>query len=176
MESDQQLVESVLRGDREAYAQLVERYQHAVFAAALRMLRDREAASDAAQNAFVTAYENLRRLRDRRAFGAWLLVIARREALSLSRDRPRMVPLEAAHDQAAATVADEDALDRQPREMMAALSSLPDHEQRVLMLRYFDSQPVGSIAEITGRSVGTVTKQITRALRRLRKLLGERGQ
>ncbi len=175
MESDQQLVESVLRGDRQAYAQLIERYQHAVFAVALKVLGNRDAAGDAAQNAFVTAYENLRRLRDGKAYGAWLLVIARREALSFSRNRPRMAPLEAARDQAAADFADDELLDRQLREMMEALSSLPDHEQRVLMLRYFDSQPVGSIAQITGKSVGTVTKQISRALRRLRKQLGGRA-
>jgi RNA polymerase sigma-70 factor (ECF subfamily) len=54
---------------------------------------------------------------------------------------------------------------------MAALGDLPDHEQRVLMLRYFDAQPVAGIAAITGRTIGTVTKQISRALRRLRKQL-----
>jgi RNA polymerase sigma-70 factor (ECF subfamily) len=173
VESDRHLVERVIGGDREAYAGLVERYQHAVFAVALGTLRDRDTAGDAAQNAFVAAYEHLSELRDASAFGPWLLVIARREASRLARNRPRTVSLAADHDQPAGAADPEawDLHDGRLSDVMAALGELPDHEQRVLMLRYFDAQPVAGIASITGRTIGTVTKQISRALRRLRKQL-----
>jgi RNA polymerase sigma-70 factor (ECF subfamily) len=174
LESDRQLVEQVLSGNRQAYACLVERYQHAVSAVALRVLGDREAAQDAAQNAFVSAYTNLHRLQDANTFGAWLLVIARREALRVAKARPRTIPLDVDHD-APEPAANELFDDEKLNGLAIALDRLADHEQQVLMLRYFQDQPVAAIAAITGRSVGTVTKQISRALKRLREQLGGTG-
>jgi RNA polymerase sigma-70 factor (ECF subfamily) len=174
LESDRQLVQRVLAGNREAYATLVERYQHAVFAVALKVIGDRDAAEDAAQNSFVSAYTNLNRLHDANAFGAWLLVIARREALSVARSRRRTIPLDDDQD-ASASIPDGLVEDEKLNELMNALGRLAGHEQQVLMLRYFQSQPVATIAAITGRSVGTVTKQISRALARLREQLGGTG-
>jgi RNA polymerase sigma-70 factor (ECF subfamily) len=166
LESDGQLVQRVLKGDREAYATLVDRYQHAVFAVALKILEDREAAEDATQSALVAAYSNLHRLHDKKAFGAWLLVIARREAMRLSRARRRTVPLADNH----AAVSPNGLIESETlAALMTALGELAEHEQQVLMLRYFESYSMASIAAITGRSVGTVTKQISRALGRLRK-------
>jgi RNA polymerase sigma-70 factor (ECF subfamily) len=170
LESDRQLIDRILRGNREAYAELVERYQHALFSVALRIIGDREAAKDAAQEAFVAAYTNLRQLQDANAFGAWLLVIARRKALSISRAKLQTTPL----DQLDCSVSTPDVLveDEVLNDLGNALDHLAEHQQQVLMLRYFQDQPVANIAAITGRSVGTVTKQISRALRRLREQLG----
>jgi len=174
LESDRQLVQHVLAGNREAYAALVERYQHAVFAVALKVIGDRDGAEDAAQNAFVAAYTNLNRLHDANAFGAWLLVITRREAIGVARSRPRTIPLDDDHN-ASVSIPDGLVENEKLRELINALDRLADREQQVLMLRYFQSQPVAAIATITGRSVGTVTKQISRALARLREQLGGTG-
>jgi RNA polymerase sigma factor (sigma-70 family) len=48
---------------------------------------------------------------------------------------------------------------------------LPANEQQVVMLRYFSANSVKDVAEISGRSVGTVTKQLSRAHKRLRIML-----
>jgi RNA polymerase sigma-70 factor (ECF subfamily) len=138
---------------------------------ALRIVGDRDGAEDAAQNAFVSAYEKLDRLREANAFGAWLLVIARREALGIARSQPRTVPLNAGHD-APEMPPDGIIDDESLKELMNGLDRLADHEQQVLMLRYFQRRAVADIAAMTGRSVGTVTKQISRALKRLREQLG----
>jgi RNA polymerase sigma-70 factor (ECF subfamily) len=174
LESDRQLVQRVLVGNREAYAQLVERYQHAAFAVAFKVIGNREAAEDAAQNALVSAYTSLHRLHDANAFGAWLLVIARREAMSMARSLPRTIPLDDDHN-SLASIPDGLVEDETLGHVMDALARLAEHEQHVLMLRYFQSQPVAAIAAITGHSVGTVTKQISRALGRLREQLGGTG-
>jgi RNA polymerase sigma-70 factor (ECF subfamily) len=169
LESDRQLVQRVLAGERQAFAALVERYEHAVFATALKVLEDRQTAEDAAQNAFVAAYENLRRLHDPSAFGTWLLVIARNEALRLVRLRPRTVPLIDGHGASETGMQSSEV--NEVGQMMQALDRLPAHDQNVLMLRYFRGHSVADIAQISGRSVGTVTKQISRALQKLRERL-----
>ena len=63
-------------------------------------------------------------------------------------------------------------VDDEVQEVLSGISRLPPHEQAVLGLRYFDGFSVKEIAAMTDRSVGTVTKQISRALTRLRRVLG----
>jgi RNA polymerase sigma factor (sigma-70 family) len=58
--------------------------------------------------------------------------------------------------------------------ILSALAHIPDHEQQVLLLRYFDDLAVADIAARLGCAVGTVTKKISRALTRLRDHLQER--
>jgi RNA polymerase sigma factor (sigma-70 family) len=69
--------------------------------------------------------------------------------------------------------ADNGCIDEQTRRLLAAVLRLPKHEQEVLTLRYFEGHPVKTISEITGRPVGTVTMQLSRARTRLQKWLKE---
>src|SRR4051794_34757360 len=85
--SDDALVADAIAGDQSAFASLVTRYQRATIATCLTILRDRQLAEDAAQDAFVAAYRSLRTLRDRRAFGGWLITIARNRASRVARER-----------------------------------------------------------------------------------------
>ena len=170
LQPDEQVVQDVIDGDRQAYRLLVERYQRAVFAVAMRVLDDPHAANDAAQNAFVGAFEKLHSLRRRGAFGAWLLTIARREAVTIARANRKLQPLRCA-EEPASEAEYESRIDQTQKDLLLALDRLPVHEQRPVMLRYFDGRTVAEVAEMTGYSVGTVTKQISRALKRLRKYL-----
>ena len=69
--SDAQVIRRVLAGDREMYAQLVDRYRDCLGRYALRMLGERADAEDAVQETFVRAYRSLRRCEPDN-FGAWV--------------------------------------------------------------------------------------------------------
>src|SRR6266540_2167578 len=73
--SDRAIVERVLAGDREAYRQVVRRYQDVLFRHALRMTGENDVASDLVQSSLVKAYTNVSHCRDRDRFGAWLFRI-----------------------------------------------------------------------------------------------------
>src|SRR5881392_2793815 len=73
--TDAQIVERVLRGDAELYAELVERYRDRYARYALHMLGNREDAEEALQDAFTRAYRSLDRCEDPDRFGAWLFRI-----------------------------------------------------------------------------------------------------
>jgi len=171
MKSDAQVVAEVLAGNQQAYAVLVERYQRAVRAAAVQILGDIHSAEDAAQNAFVKAYQKLASLRNNSAFGAWILKIARTEAISIQRQRKYHQPLDAQQDYPAAS--NNGLLDEESRLLLDSVMNLPEHEQNVIMLRHFEGHDLRTIADITGRSVGTVSKQLSRAHARLHKTLKE---
>ena len=74
--SDQDLVRQVLAGDQQAFAQLVEEYQRPVYNLTYRMLGNAGEAEDAAQEAFLRAYQHLDRYDIDRSFKTWLLSIA----------------------------------------------------------------------------------------------------
>jgi RNA polymerase sigma-70 factor (ECF subfamily) len=166
MQSDSQLVSSALQGDQVAFATLVGRYQRAARATAFHRLGDHHAAEDAAQEAFVTAYQKLRGLREGSRFGPWLLAIVRHKAERVGRARRRDVPLDhAAHIAGIEGIA----MDQDAEHLLAAVMGMPERERQLLMLRHFGGHSVADIAEIVGRPVGTVTKQLSRSYARLRK-------
>ena len=171
MQSDAELVAAVLNGDRDAFTSLMRRYEPSVLAAAIKVLNDRHAAEDAAQNAFVSAYENLGRLRKAAAFGSWILKIARRQAISLARKTPRTRPLDSTEEPICEPF--DGRLDTESQRLLAAILKLPKNEQQVVMLRYFGGHSVQETADMTGRPVGTVTQQLSRARTRLRSRLRE---
>ena len=165
MRSDSELVSAVLAGQREAFADLVRRYEAPVRSAALAVVANEHTAEDVAQDAFVAAYVNLRTLRRPAAFGGWLLRIARRQALTALRRTRSTQPLETVDP--VARPHSNGQLDEASRDLLAAVDRLPEQERIVVVLNYFSGQPVAAVAEITGRPIGTVVSQLHRARERL---------
>ena len=88
-DSDRQLVDMALNGDRAAFGKLVLKYQKAIYATAYHLVGRFDVAEDLAQESFLEAYRCLSGLRDPAKFGAWLRGIARRVCMNwLSRRKP----------------------------------------------------------------------------------------
>jgi RNA polymerase sigma-70 factor (ECF subfamily) len=172
VESDAQVVKTVLNGQKEAFAVLVKRYERPVRLVALNVLHEYHLACDASQDAFVKAYQSLTDLRNHDAFGPWLMKITHRCALDAIRKKSRLAPLDITAVEAVFEKSDGQ-LDEDKQRVLAAVIKLPKAERQVIMLRYFSGHAVKDVSEIVNRSVGTVTKQLSRAHERLRKLLKE---
>jgi RNA polymerase sigma factor (sigma-70 family) len=170
-QSDAELVEEILAGDNEAYALLVRRYERSVRAKAISIVRSSHAADDVAQEAFVRAWQQLPRLQNPKVFGPWLIMIARRCALDSLR-RKQSLTFSDGLDQMASHERNGQ-LDEKNQHLLETIQKLPKAERQVVMLRYFGPHSVRELADIVGRSVGTVTKQLSRAHRRLKKRLQE---
>lgn len=172
MLTDAELVNAVRGGDRSAFGDLVARYERAVWARAWRVTGDYHAAQDATQDAFLEAFRRLSQLRRPESFALWLMRIAERESFRTARRNQRTSPLDS--DEAAASIASPLAdLTEDLVKLLGLVGSLPDHERTVVVLRYFEGHAVGEIAQITARPLGTVTKQLSRALERLKTILRE---
>ncbi|AMV40595.1 RNA polymerase sigma factor [Planctomyces sp. SH-PL62] len=169
MQPDDAIVGEVLRGDRGAFAALVARHERAAWATAWRVLRDDHAAADAAQEAFLLAYRRLAGLRRPERFGVWLLRIARREAVRAARRRARE-PARSLDEPGAADLAAprRARLPADAEALLTAVGRLPEHERVVVAMHYLDGLPVAEVARALGRPVGTVTKQLSRAIERLK--------
>ncbi|UCG56438.1 MAG: sigma-70 family RNA polymerase sigma factor [Phycisphaerales bacterium] len=169
MQSDAELVNAVLGGEKPAFAKLVSRYQRPVRGIAPGVLRDYHSASDVSQDAFVRAYEELRGLCKAEAFDPWLMKITRRCSLDTARRRSG----EASREPPAVSAVESPngELDQSKRQLLAAVARLPSSERQVVMLRYFSGYSARDVGPIVVRSVGTITKQLSRAHKRLQNLL-----
>lgn len=170
-QSDAQLVQEVLTGNNEAFAQLVARYERSVRAAALSIVKKPHVADDAAQEAFVRSWQQLPTLRNPKVFGPWLIKITRRCALDSLKKQQSLHYCDsldslAAHER-------NGQLDEKNQYLLETIGKLPKAERQVIMLRYFGPYNVRDVAGIVGRSVGTVTKQLSRAHRHLKNRLQE---
>lgn len=170
-QSDAELIEEILAGNKEAFAVLVRRYERSVRAAAMSIVRKPQTADDVAQEAFVRAWEQLSRLRNPKAFGMWLIQITRRCAVDSLKQQQSLrfsdgLDRQAAHER-------NGELDETNRHLLETVQTLPETERQVVMLRYFGPHSVSELAAVLNRSVGTVTKQLSRAHRRLKQRLRE---
>ncbi|MCA9191009.1 MAG: sigma-70 family RNA polymerase sigma factor [Planctomycetales bacterium] len=169
MRNTLELVEAAKAGESEAIAELVERYQRAAITTAWSITRDFHEAQDISQESFVIAFRQLGSLKANEAFGQWLLIIVRRAALHAIKNKFPKVDESFSSDVA----------DVQPRwlsefaDILPLIDQLPSHEQEVIRLRYLSDLAIEEIASITGRPLGTVTKQISRAVARLRSLVSK---
>jgi RNA polymerase sigma-70 factor (ECF subfamily) len=176
---EQQIVDRVLAGDREAFRALVEREGPGVVRACHRVLADLHEAEDAAQEAFVTAYGALATWRRDGTFGAWLTRIAVRIALRRAQKRKPVAWIEPG-DPGTGIVADlaggidpAAAMLRAERDgdVRRALAGLDEPYRETVSLRFFGELSLAEIAVETGRPIGTVKTHLHRGLLRLRSSL-----
>ena len=170
-QSDAQLVQEILTGHKEAFALLVRRYERSVRARALSIVKKPHAADDIAQEAFVRAWQQLPTLRNPKVFGPWLMKITRRCAID-SLKKQQSLKYSDSLDSLAAHEKNGQ-LDEKNQHLLETIQKLPKPERQVVMLRYFGPHTVRELASVLNRSVGTVTKQLSRAHRHLKKRLQE---
>src|SRR5438552_4425781 len=163
------------------FEDVVREHQDAVYGAALRILGDRDAALDAANQAFMKAYRSIGSYDPSRPIKHWLLRIAVNEAITIgrarSRERARSAPEADAAQAPSPTPTPEDlTVGRESRDgIRAAVAALPGLYREVVVLRYFNELSVDEVASVLGRSSSTVGVQLLRARQLLRKALAGRG-
>jgi RNA polymerase sigma factor (sigma-70 family) len=159
---------------RQAFGELVRRYQDTAYGYAYALLGDREAAQDAAQEAFLAAYRSLGQLRAAEAFPGWLRRIVRTYCLRAAASTVDGLPLEAADG---VPSGDDPACAAEAAELRAALADLirrlPASEREAMVLFYVADRPQDEIAAFLGVPVNTVKKRLQAARARLRGRMDE---
>ncbi len=177
-DADRDAVRAIRGGDRDALAQLVQRYQGRLFGLMTMMVRNPVAAEELAQDAFVRAYTHLDHYDERRPFYPWLATIAVRLAQNWLQHRARLeqregVALDDAREPAAAAAALNTMIaDDRSRRVWQVVAGLPSAERTAVLLYYREELPVSDIARTLGVTSGTIKTLLFRARRHLRERLG----
>ncbi|HEV3090701.1 MAG TPA: sigma-70 family RNA polymerase sigma factor [Candidatus Cybelea sp.] len=174
MPEDGELVALTLRGNPEAFATLVERYDRAVYHLAYRMLHHVEDARDVTQEAFFKAFRSLRTFKPGAKFSTWIFAIAYHACCDRlnrrKRDSGGEMPDYA--DTAPGPEAQAIALDEGAR-LRRAIDALPEKYRAVITLFHLQGKQYDEIASVLDLPMGTVKTHLFRAKEQLRRLLDD---
>ena len=163
------LVERCRQGDASAYAGLVRAYSRRVFAICFGMLGHKEDAEDIAQQALLKGLADIEQLRDDERFGAWIIKVAKNLCIDFIRKQKRRRNAFAGQVEARASGS------KDYSELESALARLPEEYRLTLALYYFDGRSAKNIAETLEISEPAVHARMSRARKKLRKLLEAEG-
>lgn len=172
---DEALVQRCLSGDTEAFGELVGRYERPIFNVALRMLRDREEARDATQNAFVKAWQHLDQFDRSRRFFSWLYRIAVNESLNRATRRRKTETLDENLVDRGSSPDDRAERSEQAKLVERAVEQLSDTYREVIVLRHWLDLSYDEIAEALHVPAKTVKSRLFSARVRLAEILASMG-
>ena len=172
---DTDIIGLVLKGDANAYAVLVERYQNLVFTIALRYVKSREDAEEVAQDVFVKAYRSLADFKGTAKFSTWLYTVATTTCITFLRKK-RLDVQSLDNEKVFATADNIDGgmsanqVEQKSRVNMVneAIKLLSHDDAQVITLFYKGEQTLEEIAQILGKEPNTVKVQLHRARARLK--------
>jgi RNA polymerase sigma-70 factor (ECF subfamily) len=174
--SDLDLVQDVRNGNRQAFTELMRRYQQRVYWVARRIVGSHEDADDIAQDAFIKAFLGLGDFRGDSSFFTWLYRIAvnlslnavrKRQVLNYLRESEvlsRILPLGNDPHSDLELKETESRLER-------AIAALPEKQRAVFVLRYYEEMPYEEIAGVLKTSVGGLKANYFHAIRKVQEYM-----
>jgi RNA polymerase sigma-70 factor (ECF subfamily) len=179
--SDVDLLHAIARGDEVALARLYDGYRVILFGLLLRILNSRQEAEDVLQEVFLQVWNKAADFNEERGRPfTWLVTLARSRAIDRIRSlssRERVVQKAAQEIIEETSDASEDAIRAQEgRVVRDALRELPEDQQRVLDLAYFEGLTQSEIAKQLETPLGTIKTRMRSGMTKLRELLGHQFQ
>lgn len=175
---EHEVIQQCLKGNRDRYALLVDRYRDLAFTIAYRMVGDEDIAKDMAQDSFIAAYSGLKDFHRGAKFSTWLVRIVMNKCKDHLRGRRESVPVEDISDVMPArehtpeqAVAARQACDS----IQEALNGLPEEYRAVIVLKHIEEMEYGEIADILGISVNALKVRAHRGREMLKQILQGSG-
>lgn len=182
--TDDELVRSVLAGDRERFGELVGRYQTRLVNYLYRIVRSLDDAHDLAQEVFIRVYQALDRYDSQYRFSTWLFRVAQNAAIDVLRKRRvQLVPISRREDSSGEPAPDFDLPSDDPTplailegterasEVRKAIDALPWEYRELILLRHYGELAYEEIADLKGMPLGTVKNKLFRARQMLKQHL-----
>ncbi len=179
--ADEDLISLVEASDAEAFATLYDRHSRAAFSLAYRMMGDRQAAEDLAQDAFLKVWRNASSYRaERGSLRTWILSIVHNRGIdqlrSLASRRRTQDRVEASAPRSQPSEAFAETWRNSQRDQVReALNTLPPEQLKILELAYFSGYTHVEISELLGLPLGTVKGRMRLGLKKVRNFFESRG-
>lgn len=173
--SDARLVEDAKKGDREAFGELVRRYERRLIRVIGRFIVDADITDDLAQETFIRVYEKLDQFDPSRRFSPWLFRIGVNLTLDYLRKRKRRVWSVLFTDRSGEKWIDTPDSDPRPtqdlqQEVRATIQQIPEKYRTVLVLRDMENFSTSEIAAILDRKEATIRWRLAEARNRFQEL------
>lgn len=178
--SDLELVQEVRKGKRQAFTELMRRYQKRVYWTARRIVGGHEEADDIAQETFIKAYLSLDGFRGDSSFFTWIYRIAIN--LSLNAVRKQQVVRYVRQSEIINWMLpskenpDDELVARETLSLVErAIATLPEKQRSVFVMRFYEELPYEEISKILHTSVGGLKANYFHAVRKVRDSLKNEG-
>lgn len=175
--NDSDLICQCQRGNGAAFRRLYERHVHLALRTAYGVLRDRELAEDAVQEAFVRAFNNIAKVDAERPFGPWLTRIVVNESIRVAQwHRKGGEPTADNFDQVSPANTEREITQSERRQILQdCVAVLPPELGALVVLKYFRELTDPEIADTMECPIGTVKSRLARARSMLRDACRQRG-
>ncbi|MFZ5968217.1 MAG: RNA polymerase sigma factor [Bacillota bacterium] len=172
-ESDNEIVQRILKGDGELFGELIDRYKNAVYSLCYRMVGSQEEAKDLAQEAFIKAYHSLDKYNPEYKFSTWILKVATNLCIDyLRKKKVQTMPIDERLSMPYDTASAEDMyLHKQnQKEIVNAIEELPEEYKILILLYHKEGLSYQSICDTLDLPMSKVKNRLHRA----RSMLKER--
>ncbi|MBZ4042712.1 RNA polymerase sigma factor [Flavobacterium hibisci] len=175
--NDQHYIDRILQGETSSFAALVDRYKDMIFTLALKMIKNREEAEEVAQDTFIKVYNSLGKFKGDSKFSTWIYKIAyntcldrlkknKKEDLNISIDE-FSAHLIKTMDNALSALEDKE----RRQTIQNCLNLLPEDENFLLTLFYFEDQSLEEIGKIMNINANNVKVKLFRSRQKLAVIL-----
>ncbi len=171
------LITRAQRGEKGAFDAICNQYSGLMLHIAYTILRDKDVAEDAVQNALIQAWQHLPSLREAGALRSWLMRIVVNQCLSFKRRLARSMSIQRQSISEQETVLASQIADHakgikeRDWDLALAIKQLPTKQQMVIALHYYQGMTVSEISQALQISENTIKKRIQAALSNLRQLI-----
>jgi RNA polymerase sigma-70 factor (ECF subfamily) len=179
LDKEENIIRDAVRGDASAFGLLYDHYQPAIYRFVAVKVGRREEAEDITHQVFMNAWQNMKQYRHRgHPFSSWLYRIARNQVIDHYRSRKENISLETIEiDQLgiayqSSTQADL-SLKLELEKVMGAIQGLKQEYQDVIILRFVEDLSLRETADAMKKTEGAVKLMQHRAIRELKRILGE---
>ncbi len=174
MNKEDRLLRKAIKGNKNAFGNLVELYQDKILYLAFDYLGNYDDAKDVAQEVFLKAYNKLDLYEERSAFTTWLYRIAVNTCLDFLRKHKRLLEnmednlkiVENLEDETSDFFSTDESIE-------TAIKNLSKKQQTAIILKYFHDKSTSEISDILECDVNTVRVHIYRAIKKIKKLLNK---
>lgn len=168
------IINECLRGNSEAFRDLIMNYEKAVYATAFYYVKSSSVAKEITQDAFISAFKNLSQLKDFTRFGKWLKEITTRLSLQYIQknkeifsdyEEEKIIPLNQKNDIYKSYNLPFD-------EIKSAIEQLPERYRLPVVLKFLEGMNYEEISRFTGESPGEIKGILYRAVKQLQEIIG----
>lgn len=178
MQEENQWIQEVLAGDKQAYAQIINKYKNPLYGTILRMTRNPHDAQDLVQEAFIKVYQQLEKYNGTGSFSSWLYRVAINHCMDEFRKKRYQMKQSEIDEE---TVVDQNYPEvvflkkERSRQLERLIATLPEDERLIILLRYINELSYDEISEMVDIPLSTVRNKLHRAKKKMRHTVKREG-
>lgn len=171
--TDEQLIAKALQGNKQAWLNLLKRYEKQIYNYGIRMTGKNEDALDLMQEVFISVFRNLSSYRGEGSFKSWLFRIAHFRCIEFYRRKKPMQGLDDAPEIESEEISADQriSVSQENEQLISVMQQLPLAQKAVVELKFFGQFTFDEIAEQTGISVNTAKSRLYGALEKMKALM-----